>query len=137
MKTSTRISEMQKFHFGRKVICSDGEAGSLAHVIFEYITRHLSHLGVKQGHLFGKMVHLPYHTVVEATGDGILLGITRAELAAAGRVTVDGAVLDKRSLVKRAGAGDTGTLLLTAVHPENGFWLILSRTICVQDRISW
>lgn len=120
MKTSTRISEMQKFHFGRKVICSDGEAGSLTHVIFEHITRHLTHLGVKQGHLFGKMVDLPYDTVIEATSDGILLRITRAELAAAGKLAADGAVLDQRSLVERLGAGDTGTLLLMAVHPASG-----------------
>ena len=32
MKTSTRISEMRKFHFGRKIVCSDGEAGSLANI---------------------------------------------------------------------------------------------------------
>jgi osmotically-inducible protein OsmY len=120
MMTSTRISEMQKFHFGRKVVCSDGEAGSLTHVIFEYVTRHLTYLGVKQGHLFGKMVNLPYDTVVEATGDGILLRITRAELAAVANVIVDGAVLDQRSQVERAGAGDPGTLLFIAVHPENG-----------------
>jgi osmotically-inducible protein OsmY len=120
MMTSTRISEMQKFHFGRKVVCSDGDAGSLTHVIFEYITRHLTHLGVKQGHLFGKIVNLPFDTVVEATGDGILLRITRAELAAVGKVMVDGAVLDQRSQVERSSTGDIGTLLFIAVHPENG-----------------
>ena len=35
MKTSTRISEMRKFHFGRKIVCSDGDAGSLAHLVFD------------------------------------------------------------------------------------------------------
>lgn len=61
-----------------------------------------------------------YDTVVEATGGGVLLRVTRAELAAAGEVIVGGAVLAHRSLVERAGSGDKGTLLLVAVHPENG-----------------
>lgn len=127
MKTSTRISKMQKFHFGRKVECSDGETGSLAHVVFDAAAHRLTHLGVKQGHLFGKTVELPYDTVAEATGDGVMLRITYqevqillAELAAAGEAAVGGAVLDHRSLVARTGSAEKGTLLLIAVHPENG-----------------
>ena len=120
MKTSTRISEMWKFHFGRKIVCSDGEAGSLAYVVFDASTRRLTHLGVKQGHLFGKTVDLPYDTVVEATGEGVMLRITRAELADASEVAVEGAMLDHRSLVERVDSGDKGPLLLIAVHPENG-----------------
>jgi osmotically-inducible protein OsmY len=120
METSTRISEMQKFHFGRKVVCSDGEAGRLAHVVFDAAAHRLTHLGVKQGYLYGKTVDLPYATVVAATGDGVVLRITRAELAAASEVAVGGAVLDHRSLVERAGSGDKGTLLMIAVHPESG-----------------
>ena len=120
MKTSTRISEMWKFHFGRKIVCSDGEAGSLAHIVFDAQAHRMTHLGVKQGHLFGKTVDLPYDSVVEATGDGIMLRITCAELDAASRVAVGGAVLDQRSLVERIDSGDKGTLLLLAVHPENG-----------------
>ena len=60
MKTSTHISEMQKFHFGRKIVCSDGAAGSLVQVVFDAATRRMTHLGVKQGHLSGKTVDLPY-----------------------------------------------------------------------------
>ena len=60
MKTSTRISEMQKFHFGRKIVCTDGEVGSLTHVVFDAAAHRLTHLGMKQGHLFGKTVDLPY-----------------------------------------------------------------------------
>jgi len=131
MKTSTRISEMQKFHFGRKIVCTDGEAGSLAHVVFDAAAHRLTHLGMKQGHLFGKTVDLPYDTVTEATGDGVMLRITSqevqvllAELAAAGEAAVGGAVLDHRSLVERPAINrdptEKGTLLLIAVHPENG-----------------
>ena len=120
MKTVTRISEMQKFHFGRKIESSDGEAGSLAYVVFDDTTRRLTHLGVKQGHLFSKTFNLPYDTVVEATGDGILLRIPRAELAAAGKKTVEGAVLDRRSVIEREGSQDRGTLLLVAVQPKIG-----------------
>lgn len=120
MKTATRISEMQKFHFGRKIECSDGEAGSLAYVVFDDTTRRLTHLGVKQGHLFGKTFNLPYDTVVEATGEGILLRIPRAGLAAADKKTAEGAVLDRRSVVERAGTQDRGTLLLVAVYPKIG-----------------
>jgi osmotically-inducible protein OsmY len=127
MKTSTRISKMQEFQFGRKIMCSDGEAGSLTHVVFDVATRRMTHLGMKQGHLFGKTVDLPYATVAEATGDGVMLRITQqevqillAELAVAGEAAVGGAVLNRRSLVEHAGSGDKGTLLLIAVHPENG-----------------
>ncbi|HEX6479765.1 MAG TPA: BON domain-containing protein [Ktedonobacteraceae bacterium] len=120
MKTAARISEMQKFHFGRKIECSDGEAGSLAYVVFDDTTRRLTHLGLKQGHLFSKTFNLPYDTVVEATGEGILLRIPRAELAAASEKIVGGAVLDRRSVVERAGTRDRGTLLLVAVHPGKG-----------------
>jgi hypothetical protein len=110
MKKSTRIAEMQKFHFGSKVVCSDGDAGSLRHVVFDTITCRLTYLGVKLGHLFGRMVDLPYDTVVDATGDGVKLGLRRAELAAARRKPVGGAVLDRLSIVERAGSGDKGTL---------------------------
>src|SRR6266700_6051253 len=70
MKISTRVSEMQKFHFGGKVVCTDGEAGSLSHVVFDPTNVHLTHLGVKQGRLFGKVVTLPYDTVASATSAG-------------------------------------------------------------------
>ncbi len=120
MKTSSHFSEMWKFHFDRKIVCSDGEAGSLAHVVFDAAAQRLTHLGVRQSPLFGRTVDPPYDTVVEATGDGVMLGITRAELAAASGVGVGKVVLDRHSLVERAGSADNGTLLLLAVHPESG-----------------
>jgi hypothetical protein len=119
MKTATRISEMQKFHFGRKIECTDGEAGSLTYIVFDDTTRRPTYLGLKQGHLFSKTYNLPYDTVVEATGEDILLHIPRAELAAAREETVQGAKLDRRSVVERTGTQDRGTLRLVAVHPKD------------------
>lgn len=120
MNKSIRISEMQKFHFGTRMLCTDGDDGYLAHVICDPDSCRLTHIGVKLGRLFGKSVQLPYDTVVDASGDGITLSITRAELAAAGNPTVDGAVLDNKSTVENAGAAGRGTLSLFAVHPRSG-----------------
>jgi len=119
MSKSTLISEMQKFHFGSRVLCSDGESGILAHIVFDSATRRLTYIGVKQSRLFGKTVYLPFNTLVEATGEGITLNITRAELAAAS-TTAQGAALDNKSTVERADSANRGTLLLVATHPENG-----------------
>ena len=120
MSKTTLISEMQKFHFGSKIFCSDGEDGILAHVIFDPPTRRLTHIGVKQSRLFGKAVHLPYSTVVDASRDGVTLGINRADVASAGSAAVEGALLDSKSVVENAGATGSGTLMMVAAHPENG-----------------
>lgn len=119
MEIPAQIAEMQKFHFGRKVICVDGEGGTLAHVVLDAVTRRLTHLGVRYGRLLGKTIDLPYDTVSQATGDEITLHLVRAELAAIHEVTVEGAVLDRQSFVARADAGDKGTLRQIAVRPAN------------------
>jgi len=119
MERATRISEMQKFHFGGKIRCVDGEAGNLAHVVFDAATRCLTHLGVKRGPLFGKTVDLPYDTVFKATGEGVTLYLMLAELEAVHEGAVGGGVLDRRSRVARTGSEDEGTVLQIAVHPEN------------------
>src|SRR5258708_40360759 len=82
MIKTTLISEMLKFHFGRKIFCSDGEDGVLVHVIFGPATPRMTHIGVKQGRLFGKAVHLPFDSVVSASGDGVTLRVKRADVAA-------------------------------------------------------
>jgi hypothetical protein len=119
MEITTRIAEMQKFHFGGKIRCVDGEAGNLAHVVFDAAARRLTHLGVKRGPLFGKAVDLPYDTVFKATGEGVTLYLLRAELEAVHEGAVGGVVLDRRSLVTSPSAEDKGTVLQIAVHPEN------------------
>src|SRR5437660_5529628 len=119
MDRTVLISGMHKFHFGRKIFCSDGEDGVLTHVGFDPATRRLISLGVRQGRLFGKTVFLPFTSVVTASGDGIRLNITRAALAEASTAVSEGVWLDNRSVVKNSD-GAKGGLLIVAVHPESG-----------------
>ncbi len=119
MEKSTSISEMQKFQFGRKIFCSDGEEGVLTSVGFDPATRRMTSIGVKQNRFFGKTVYAPYETVADATGDGITLTITRDELLA-GKTQVEGVLLDTKSVVQLADSSAKGPLHLIAVHPETG-----------------
>ncbi len=118
MEKSTLVSEMQKFQFGRKIFCSDGENGVLTHVSFDPATRRITHIGVKPGRLFSKVVYLPYEKVVSASGDGITLNVARHELA--DKTEPGGALLDAKSVVEQANSSAKGSLYLVAVHPENG-----------------
>src|SRR6266516_7154079 len=120
MSKTTLISEMYKFHFGSKILFSDGEDGVLLYVIFDPATGRLTHIGVRQGRLFGKTVQLPYDTVVNATGDGVARRINRADAAAASSVNAKGAILDNKSVVENTATSARGTLMMVAVHPENG-----------------
>lgn len=119
MNRTVLISEMHKFHFGRKIFCSDGEDGVLTQVGFDPATRRLTSIGVRQGRLFGKTVYLPFTSVVTASGDGIRLNITRATLAEASTSVPEGAWLDNKSVVQNSD-GAKGGLLIAAVHPESG-----------------
>lgn len=118
MGKNARISEMQKFHFGNKIFCTDGQDGTLTRVLFDASSRRLTHLAVKQGRLFGKTFYLPFETVLRATGDGIWLNIALAQLATFPSNEGPGVPLDARTVVR----GDTasGTLALVAVQPGNG-----------------
>jgi osmotically-inducible protein OsmY len=120
MSKATPISELQKFHFGSKIFCSDGEEGILAHVIFDPGTCCMTHIGVKQGRFFGKTVELPFDAVVSATGEGVTLSVKRADVVAAPTTRANGALLDSKTIVDRAQAPGKGTLKLVGVHPENG-----------------
>jgi osmotically-inducible protein OsmY len=120
MNRTTLISEMMKFHFGSKIFCSDGEDGVLVNVSFDPETCRMTHIGVKQGRLFGKTIHLPFDTVVSATGDGVILRVKRADLASARSEELGGAILDNKSAVENVISGTKGSLMLIAVHPENG-----------------
>src|SRR5258708_14575940 len=120
MDNTSSISEMQKLHFGSKISCTDGEDGILASVIFDPSSRRMKSIGVKQGRLFGKTTYLPFSSIVDATGEGITLRITRAELTAASKTEPEGARLDNKIVVEREGATGRGTLLLTAEQPESG-----------------
>lgn len=119
MQKTTLISEMQKFIFGSKVICSDGEDGVLTHVCFNPTTRRLTHVGVRQGRLFGKTVYLPFTSITNASGEGVRLGVTLGEAAAASKEEPAGALLDQKSVVQN-GSAAKGGLFLVAVRPESG-----------------
>ena len=120
MEKSTLVSEMQKFQFGGKIFCSDGEDGVLTHVGFDPTTRRITSIGAKPGRLFSKTVYLPYETVVDANGDGITLNITREQLSAANKSEPGGVLYDAKSAVQKADASAKGQLHLVAVYPTNG-----------------
>ena len=119
MTTSITIFEMQKFHFGSKILCTDGEEGILAQVGFDATSRNLTHIGIRQGRFFGKTTYLPYDTVTNATGDGVTLRVTGAEVLAANKNAPSGTIfLDTKSVV--AAGSNNGTVSIIAVHPESG-----------------
>ena len=120
MNKTMLISEMLKFHFGGKIFCSDGDGGILVQVIFDPVTRGMTHIGVKQGRLFGKSVHLPFENVISATGEGITLRVKRSELAAANSQKPEGATLTSKSMVVNTDSAAKGLLMLVAVYPANG-----------------
>lgn len=118
MGKNALISEMRKFHFGSTIFCTDGQASTLTHVLFDASTRQLTHLVVKQNRLFGKTFYVPFESVTTATGEGIWLNITLAQLVANPSNEGPGISLDAHTAVK----GDTvnGTLALLAVHSGSG-----------------
>jgi len=119
MNKPISISEMRKFSFGAKVFCSDGECGLLTHIGFDSTTRRMVAIGVKQGWLFGRTVYVSYDTVTDATGDGVQLRISSAELLAS-KVEAQGTLLDSKSVVEHAESQAKGALLLIAIHPQSG-----------------
>jgi osmotically-inducible protein OsmY len=118
MSKNALISEMQKFHFGNTIFCTDGQAGTLTRVLFDASSRQLTHLAVKQGRLFGKTFYLPFEKVTAATGEGIWLNVTLAQLVASPNSEEPGIALDTRTAVQ--GNGANGTLMLVAVQPGSG-----------------
>lgn len=120
MDQMTSISEMQKFRFGSRVYCSDGEEGTLSHLNFAASSRRLSHVGIRVGRFFGKTVYLPFAAVVSASGEEITLQVTGAELALASQQAPSEVLLDRRSLIRNTTTGAEGSLELVAVQPKSG-----------------
>ncbi len=116
----TTVSEMQRYYFGGRIFFSDGEDGVLSHVYFDPATRRLTHIAVKLGRLFGKTVYLPFASVVDATGNGIHLNITRDDGSKAGAAAPVGAMLDNKSVVHNTETAAKGTLHLVATEPGSG-----------------
>ena len=139
MSKAALISEMQKFRFGSKVVCSDGEYGALAQVVFDSSTRCMTHINVKQGRLFGKTVLLPFDTITSAGSDGIALRIASSDVEAASQTggEVKGALLSNKCIVERADAASKGTLVLVAVQPGSGelVYLVAHHLLPGQDTL--
>ncbi len=114
----TSILETQKFHLGSKIICSDGEEGTLVQVGFDGAARRITYIGIRQGRFFGKTTYLPYDTVTNATGEGVSLRIPGADVVAASKNAPNAVFLDNKSVVE-AGGQSRGSLLLVAVQPES------------------
>src|SRR5256886_6010201 len=120
MNKTILLSEMLKFHFGSKIFCSDGEGGVLAQVIFDPATLSMTHIGVKHGRPFGKIVFLPFDCAISANEAGITLSVKRSDVAAAKSQEPEGAVLTSKSIVENAESAAKGSLMLVAVHPTTG-----------------
>lgn len=119
MDKSAPISEMEKFHFGGKVFCTDGEDGTLSHLGVDPSSQKIVSVGVKTGRFFGKTVYVPFSVVTDASGNGVTLSISRDELSAATTQST-GALLDARSTVQESGSNSHGTLKLVAARPQTG-----------------
>ena len=119
MRKLTSISEMQKFHFGSKIICDDGDDGFLTQVIFDPAAHGITHIGVKQRRLFGNTVYLPYDTVINATGSGITIRPKLAEVATASSSNPGGVLLDDKCTVENSASSARGRLMLIALHPDS------------------
>lgn len=118
MVKNALISETQKFHFGKTIFCTNGQAGTLIQVLFDAASRRLTHVAIKRGRLFGKTFYLPFETVTRASGDGIWLNVTLEQLETFPTSAGPGIELDTRTIVQ--GSMASGTLLLIAVRPESG-----------------
>ena len=117
MNMRTSISEMLKLHFGSKILWSDGEDGTLTEIIVDPATRRITHLWLKQGRFFGKIVQVPFGAVSDASSEAITLNLKRADAAATGN---GGAVLDGKTAVERANSSARGVLRMVAAHPASG-----------------
>jgi osmotically-inducible protein OsmY len=120
MDEMVSISEMQKFHFGSKVYCSDGQEGVLSNISFAVSTSRLSHIGVRLGRFFGKTVYLPFAAVVSANGEEITLQVTCAELSSASQQPPSEVLLNRKSVIRNTTTGAEGLLKIVAVQPRSG-----------------
>jgi len=120
MPKPTPISEMRKFRLGTKILCSDGEEGSLASIGFDRAHQCLIAVGIHIGRLFGKTVYVPFSHVVDAPSRSISLAITCAQLSEASQKTSIGIWLNSRASVFNANASTRGMVTLVAIHPDSG-----------------
>ena len=120
MNSTVSISAMFKFHFGSRIVCTDGEEGVLTSLGFDPTTRQATFIGVRQGRLFGRTSYLSFHTVTGANRDGVMLNIPHADLEAAPKATPGAVFFDSKSTVEVEGVSGRGNLTLVAVQPQSG-----------------
>lgn len=120
MNKLSSIAEMQKFRFGCKVLCSDGEEGILSRISLATSAHRLNSIGVRLGRFFGKTVYLPFTAVKAASGEEIIINVTRAELALTSQQVPFGVLFDNRSVICNTATNAQGRLKMVAVHPESG-----------------
>lgn len=112
------ISEMEKFHFGNTIFCTNGQDGTLTRALFDAVSRRLTHLAIRQGRFFGKTRYVPFSAVTRANGEGVWLNITLEQLSDQPDSAGPGVELNARTAVR--GGSASGTLQLVAVQPESG-----------------
>ena len=82
----TTFAQVSKFRFGGPVQTSEGEMGTLGHVLVDPAAYTLSHIAVKLRYgpfAFGREFYVPFAQVGEATADLITLKINRETLESA------------------------------------------------------
>jgi osmotically-inducible protein OsmY len=110
---------MLKFRLGTKIICSDGEEGSLSSVGFDAARQSLFALAIRVGRFFGKTVYVSSARVVDATSSAITLDLTCEQLLGASSAVPAGVWLDSRCVVVTSATSARGTLVLVAIHPDS------------------
>jgi hypothetical protein len=118
MKSNTPLSQTLKFHFGKKVFCTDGQVGILQSILFEAKGRRLTSLAVKPGRWLGKTSVLPLGTVERANADGIWLKCTQAEVETLPPVKGPDLGYGRHTSVK--GSTGEGKLVMVATLPGGG-----------------
>ncbi|GCE11874.1 BON domain-containing protein [Tengunoibacter tsumagoiensis] len=120
MEKATSIAEMQKFHFGSKVFCADGEEAIVTHVGFNSASRRVTYIGVKTGRFWGKTVFVPLTILVDAAASGVHLSLTHDQLVASSTDVPAAAIIDQRSTVQNTATAAKGTVKVIAIHPKTG-----------------
>lgn len=120
MGNTARMSAIMKFCFGTPVICSDGQGGTLASVLYESSSRRLTQIAVRRSRLVGRTHLLPFESVTTATDDRVQLNCSLAQLAASPRLGAPGAGLLLHARTEVSAEAGSGTLALVAVQPGSG-----------------
>jgi osmotically-inducible protein OsmY len=116
---STGTVEVIKFRFNTTVYATDGEAGTVDHVVINPGTREVTHVGVKIQRGFGGPINnVPLDRIVDARSHEVHLAVTReALLQTMPAVSPKDTILARATQVK-LGSGGTGALMQVAVNGD-------------------